>query len=105
MQTNKELGQKAYELYGKDKQLEILVEECAEVIHAIQKIKRADNVNAELLALDHFYSELADLFIIGNQVAEFYLDYYVLKDFILKKERKLSQKILKTELYNGTSTI
>lgn len=57
------------EHYGVINQLDILVEECAELIQAVSKYKRSNYAKAEL---DHVAEEMADVQIMLRQIADGY---------------------------------
>lgn len=66
---------KAIRKYGKEAQIEMMIEECAEVIQAIQKRKRlmesgeTEDYHNKLMAVnDHLFEELADLSIMLDQM-------------------------------------
>jgi len=74
-----EILQKAIDTYGIDAQLEMVVEECSELIHAIQKLKRqkysiyagkrpVDRTVNDTLAYDAVCSEIADVQILIDQM-------------------------------------
>lgn len=50
---------------GTANQIEMIVEECAELIMAVQKVKRAKVINREVM--DNFYEEVADVEILIEQ--------------------------------------
>ena len=54
--------------YGVDKQLDMLVEECAELIQAIQKYKRYKDIPGEGKAFDNLIEEIADVENIIDQI-------------------------------------
>lgn len=58
--------------YGASVQREVLVEECAELIQAVQKLKRAEILDAEKLgkATAAFVEELADVTIMVEQMKQ-----------------------------------
>lgn len=51
--------------YGSNNQMEILIEECAELIQAVQKVKR---YNGDIVRQMDFISELADVIIMSEQI-------------------------------------
>lgn len=53
--------------YGIDNQLDILVEECGELIQAVSKYKRSKGAEAEL---EHLAEEMADVEIMLEQIVE-----------------------------------
>ena len=56
--------------YTYEQQREIFIEECAEAIQAVQKVKRAAEVSAERYtkATDELVSEIADVLIMAQQM-------------------------------------
>lgn len=63
--------QQIADTYGYEKQREILVEECSELIQAVQKLKRADDSgDAERIdkAISNYLEELADVSIMLEQM-------------------------------------
>lgn len=65
-----ELFKQAIETWGKDIQLDILVEECAELINVIQKAKRGRASTSEIL------DELADVSLMLDQAELIYGSYW-----------------------------
>jgi NTP pyrophosphatase (non-canonical NTP hydrolase) len=59
--TRKQIYEKALTAWGRTFQMDMLVEECAELIHAIQKYKRCPTV-------DNVIEELADVEIMCEQM-------------------------------------
>jgi len=74
--------------FGQDAQLEMIIEECAELIHAIQKFKR----NACKETLDHVVEELADVEIMIDQ-SKFLFDQKDILDVRKRKIYRLRQRI------------
>lgn len=75
MTTTEEILKTAIAKYGKTAQIEMLIEECSEVIHAVQKRKRlmqpgeTEDYHNKLIAVnDHLFEELADLSITLDQM-------------------------------------
>jgi len=65
-----EIAKKAISVFGHEKQREMLVEECSELIMAIQKLKRAEGVKSkkEVKArMNNFIEEMADVSIVIMQ--------------------------------------
>jgi NTP pyrophosphatase (non-canonical NTP hydrolase) len=62
---------KILEKWGNEKQIDMIVEECAEVIHAMQKYKRYNNRESlpeqKQKARDNCNEEIADLIIMMHQ--------------------------------------
>lgn len=68
--TEQELYKKAIEKYG-DNQLDMLVEECAELIKAVQKLKRANDRGTDVeldAAMENFIEEQVDVEIMIGQM-------------------------------------
>lgn len=55
---------KALALWGIEAQINMMIEECAELIQALQKYKR----NTSLKTIDNIYEELADVEIMSEQM-------------------------------------
>jgi len=86
--TNQELLKKAVDTYGLSNQLNQLQEECAELIVAVNKIRRSNFVN-----LDPLVDELADVVIMHNQIIqEFNLEIRV-HDRIEFKLNRLKERL------------
>lgn len=69
--TDEAKVKKIAETYGFEKQREMLIEECSELIQAVQKLKRADNSgDAERIdkATSAYLEELADVSIMLEQM-------------------------------------
>lgn len=65
---HKELLNKAIDTYGIEEQLLQTVEECAELIQAINKWRRAQNRESIKDAVDHLAEEAADVIIMIEQI-------------------------------------
>lgn len=68
--NKQDLYRKAIDKWGVDAQLDMLAEECAELIHARMRLLRAEApARAGVLeaAMDHFVEELADVEIVVEQ--------------------------------------
>ena len=71
MIDSQELYKKAIEKWGKKSQVEMLIEECSEVIQAVQKLKREyfNNDLKKIYEVEHqLCGELADLTIMLEQM-------------------------------------
>jgi NTP pyrophosphatase (non-canonical NTP hydrolase) len=69
--TSYSVFQKAIKLYGKDEQMRMAQEECAELIQAVNKIHRAENnsnVKEYGKACDNIIEEIADVEIMCAQL-------------------------------------
>ena len=84
--------------YGFDAQKEIMIEECAELIQAIQKMKRAgeDCPKNDDKQTMNFISELADVFIMVTQMREF-LTPALLNDFHKIVDEKITRQLGRIE--------
>ncbi len=86
-----ELMKDAMLLWGKDSQIDMLVEECAELIHTIQKLKRVRHEGKEEeteYVQQKVADEMADVVIMINQMN------YIFKTFDFEKcvEIKMKEK-------------
>ncbi len=59
---------RAITTYGKEEQMMMMVEEAAELIQAINKVRRAKNDAEEIEAMEHLTEEVADCFIVLMQM-------------------------------------
>ncbi len=70
--TRKEILKKAVDVYGKEAQVDMCVEECSELIKALLKERRLGYEKADpakkQLALEHVREELADVQIMLEQM-------------------------------------
>jgi NTP pyrophosphatase (non-canonical NTP hydrolase) len=66
---NAKILEKAIEVYGRDSQIELIIEECSELIFALQKLKRCPDCSAALRArlLFNVRDEIADMAIMVKQ--------------------------------------
>ena len=80
----KEIYKMALDKWGLDLQLVMMIEECAELIHAICKYKRSWNIED----VDNLLEELADVDIMINQMKE-YFDWNIVKKQKLERLEKL----------------
>lgn len=76
-----EIYKKAIEKWGANLQTNMMIEECAELIQALQKYKR----NASLKTIKNIYEELADVEIMSEQMRTVFNSDSI--DF--EKERKI----------------
>ena len=65
---NKELLEKAIDTYGIEEQLLQTVEECAELIQAINKWRRSKDRESTKDAVEHLAEETADVIIMLEQI-------------------------------------
>ena len=78
--------------YGYENQREIFVEECAEAIQAVQKLKRADNCTQIKQAYDNLKEEIADVIITTEQMKLFISSDKEIEEIIAKKlERQIDR--------------
>ena len=89
----KTIYKKAEQMFGRDNQLNMVVEECAELIHAICKFRR----NASAENLKHLCEEIADAEIMIEQL-KLMLDKDLLIDSIKDKKLKKLITLLKIKL-------
>jgi len=96
METEK-LYKKACETYGTNAQLEMVVEECAELILAIKKLKRNDRNRKEQVKKFHnFLEELADVEIMLEQMRIIYaLSEHKIDSYKKQKLNRLERRLLK----------
>ena len=84
---------------GVEAQLEQTVEECSELILAIQKYKRARGTSVLPAAVDNLWEETADVYIMVNQL------YYLFGASMIQKivDKKLDRQIkrMEKEGYDG----
>ena len=85
--TKTEMYKIAIEKWGVSSQLEMMVEECAELIQALQKLKRVNASNEFLIegATEHICEEIADVEILIEQMRQIFTD----KRIDYHKEQKL----------------
>jgi len=81
-----QLYKKAIFLWGMDSQIDMMIEECAEAIHALQKLKR------DRISVDDVAFELADVEIMCGQMR------VVFGDRIIDKCKKIKLKRLSCRL-------
>lgn len=79
----------AIKKWGKDLQIEIAIEECAELIKALQKNKRVDHKNTEkhLQAIRNICDEIADVDIMVTQLKMIFPQQIIEEIKISKLER------------------
>lgn len=85
---DKNVYEKALERWGLTLQMDMLVEECAELIHAIQKIKRSGLITTE--GEDKVCEEMADVSIVIEQML-----YAFNRDIFNKKYREKIERLEK----------
>ena len=74
--------------YGVNVQLDMLVEECAELIQAVQKVKRFNDTDKEPAAWLDFTGELADVAIMLEQ-----MKYYLTPGLSQEYEKAVIEKL------------
>lgn len=87
------------ENYGFKKQREMLIEECSELIQAVQKLKRAedtDNAGNIEIATMQYIEELADVTVMIEQMTNI-LSVKLLTDYDKKITQKLDRQIQRIE--------
>lgn len=84
----KEALREIAEHYGTGNQLEMLIEECAELIQAVQKMKRSEC----LATTNNFIGEFADVWIMMNQIACL-LDVDEYQEWIQQLDAKLNRQL------------
>lgn len=77
-------------VYGKKPQLQILMEECAELIQAASKVLRNEYVPEHI---DHLVEEIADVLIMAEQITYLYDFYDVVDRQIEAKIQRQLQRI------------
>ncbi len=92
IKENDDLYKKAIELWGEEAQLEMIVEECAELIHAIQKLKRNDG--DRLPKLEKVHEEIADVRIVLEQ-AYYFFSRKTIDKFYNQKLTRLAHRVYK----------
>ena len=68
MRTVADICRQALELYGSRSQIDMCIEECAELINALEKYRRGRNTKADVI------TEIADVFITCHQMQELFGD-------------------------------
>ena len=97
--NDKELLHKVVTVYGSE-QDEMLIEEAAEVVHAIQKVKRAEKHGTDIElheAREHLVEELVDLGIMLEQMEIRYPYKALRKRIRTLKLGKLAKKMGETD--------
>ncbi len=88
-----EIYKEAIKKYGKEIQIEIAIEEMAELIKALQKIKRSSGQTTEWLSLIHnVCEEIADVEIMIEQLKLIY-PYSIVMDFKTAKIDRLKERL------------
>ena len=90
--------QQAVDTYGKDSQFEMVVEECAELIQAVQKVKRSRGGLETLLEIDGLIDEIADVEIMLHQLR------YLIGDTRIDKQKAVKLERLQARLNKVNTT-
>lgn len=84
--------EKAIEVYGKDMQLTVAIEEFSELIKEICKHKRGEDNR------DNILEEMADCYIMLEQLEIIFdIDFSQINDEIVKKENRLEKRLSEKE--------
>ena len=83
---------KALLLWGNEAQVDMIVEECSELIHAIQKLKRNQTVENEVRVCE----EMADVRIMIEQ-GLYVFSRRIFDEKYKEKIKRLSKRVLKAE--------
>ena len=82
------LYKEAWDLWGKDSQLDMIIEECSELIKEVCKLKRADSVNFHAII-----EEMADVGIMMEQFISVYEQMDLYRHYVEKKLKRLRKKL------------
>ncbi len=95
-ETQKETLYKALEMYGEDKQVDMLIEEMSELTKALLKLRRARaNGSLTLKELADIDEEMADVYIMLEQILIVNKSADEVKGQINKKLARLEQRLSK----------
>ena len=83
MRTVADICRQALELYGSRSQIDMCIEECAELINALEKYRRGRNTKADVI------TEIADVQIMCEQMQELFGD----MDVSAERHRKLNRLV------------
>lgn len=86
----KALYSQAKEKWGVNNQMDMVIEECAELIQAINKFKR----NRTDLTLKYLFGEIADVEIMVEQLKEILQNNQAINDIKNEKLKRLEQRII-----------
>ena len=92
MNHNEEILNQALQTYGIESQLDMLVEECSELIQAVLKLKRNKSSDKEKEIVAMMY-EIGDVHIVMKQMELLYFDEIGLQNIIDFKEERLSKRL------------
>ena len=98
--TNSEIWRKAWKLWGADAQLDMISEECTEIIKAVNKLKRKKKTKYSLCVdeLKHLTEEIADVFIVIAQYVFVMDQTEYLSDVHAEKMENLRLKIMNEKI-------
>jgi NTP pyrophosphatase (non-canonical NTP hydrolase) len=82
----------AIKTYGDQSQIEMMIEECAELIQALQKLKRKDTEEVR----DHICEELADVELVIFQMRQVFNSDRI-DDWQVIKVDRLKERLLKSK--------
>ena len=91
MEVNKELLIQAIEKWGENAQVDMVIEECAELIQAIQKVKR--NGIEDHQTWTNIVEETADVIIMTNQLRIILKSDSAIEQMINKKMHRLEKRL------------
>jgi NTP pyrophosphatase (non-canonical NTP hydrolase) len=80
---------RAINQYGRQSQIEMIIEECSELIVALQKLRRKPHDEGRVMDV---HEEVADVIIMMNQ-AQILFDYTIIQDFMDAKIKRLSKRL------------
>lgn len=99
MEIDRELLERALVAYGLDAQIDKVVEECAELIHSLMKLKLNWSQNGG--SLDRVYSEIADAYIMIEQASIIFGETAVQK-YVDSKQNRLRTRL---EMFEKPETV
>lgn len=88
-ETQDAILQNAIELFGEQSQIEMMIEECSELIQALQKLKR----KGEADTIDHVQEELADVAIMIQQMHHVFNENGEITSWVNRKIARLKKRI------------
>ena len=93
MMEERTLYRKAIDKWGKEAQVDMIIEECAELILALQKLRRADDEDYDLCICD-VWEEIADVEImLGQARLLFNPNGNAIDSFKARKIERLKQRL------------
>jgi NTP pyrophosphatase (non-canonical NTP hydrolase) len=96
MKHNEEILNKALQTYGIESQLDMLVEECSELIQAVCKLKRTKierGVEFGTIELIDLWNEQADVYIMMKQMEIYFDSEQKIQNSIDFKEQRLAKRL------------